>query len=121
MLLLKSVLCVGVALSVLLYGWAEYLEPARSKVWVDPSPVRTTEVFRPTPAPPITDLETLSPAKEAATDENEKLANAATPVEAAKLRRAKVRKQKVYVARRATAPRDSFAYFRTQPFFFGWR
>ena len=121
MLLFKSALCVGVALSALLYGLSEYLEPTSSIVRTDPSTTRTIEVFRPTPAPPITELETTLPAKEAATPENEKLAKTVTPEKIAKLRRAKVPKQKVHVVRRATAPRDSFAHFRSQPTFLGWR
>jgi hypothetical protein len=120
--LLKFALCVGVALSALLYGWSEYLEPAASKVRTDPPPARNAEVFRPTPAPPIADLETPPPAEEAAMQvANEKPANVTTLATVAKVPRAKVRKHKVHVARRPPAPQDSLAYFRSPPFFFGWR
>jgi hypothetical protein len=118
LLLFKSSLCIGLALTVLLYGWSEYLEPSASKARTDPPPVvRTTEAFRPTPAPAVADLDPMPPAEAPAAQVKNEVA---VPATIAKAPRPKVRKQKAYVARPATAPHDTFA-FRSQPFFFGWR
>ena len=134
MLLFKSALWVGLGLFALLYTSSEYLVPTVSRTSADWHPARNIEVFRPTPPPPISELQPLPATQAAAIPiENEKLTEITKPVKIAKVAHvrarksnahiasAKIRKPKVYVARRATAPQRSFAYFRPQPFFFGWR
>jgi hypothetical protein len=115
--LLKYFLCVGTLLTLLLYGWGEYLEPPATKARGVPHLANTTEVFRPTPAPPIVEAE-QPPSAEASGPAVE----IQKPTETAKVARAKPKKQKVWVARRRAPPQDSLAYALPRPFsFFDWR
>ena len=115
--LLKYFLSISALLSLLLYGWSEYLEPPVAKTRAVPAAANTAETFRPTPAPPIVEaeqppsVETSSPAAV----EVQKL------TKTAKVQRAKPKKQRVRVARRRAMPQDSFAYAPPRPLFFDWR
>jgi hypothetical protein len=115
--LLKYFLCVGTLLTLLLYGWGEYLQPPATKARGVPHLASTTEVFRPTPAPPIVEAE-QPPSAEATGPAVE----FQKPSKTAKVARGKPKKQKVWVARRRAPPQDSFAYAPPRPFsFFDWR
>jgi hypothetical protein len=117
--LLKYFLCVGTLLTLLLYGWGEYLEPPATKVRGVPHLANTTGVFRPTPAPPIVEAE-QPPSAEAPVPAVAVEFQKST--QTAKVARGKPKKQKVWVARRRAPPQDSFAYAPPRPFsFFDWR
>ena len=55
--LLKYFLVTGTLLSLLLCAWSEYLTPSETEIQRAAAPAKTVEVFRPTPAPPITEAE----------------------------------------------------------------
>jgi hypothetical protein len=113
--LLKYFLCAGTLLTLLLYGWGEYLKPAATKTREVPHLAHTAEVFRPTPAPPIVEAD-----QQQSTEASGPAVETDKPTKTAKVARAKPKKQKVRVARRH--PQDSFAYVSPRPFsFFDWR
>lgn len=112
--LLKYILYVGSALSLLLFAWSVYLEPPAAKVQADPPSVKSPEVFRPTPAPPIVEAE-----QQPVGETPELSAMNGRSSEAVKIARAKQKKRRTQVARRPAAP--SFAYVPQRPFFFDWR
>jgi hypothetical protein len=113
--LLQYLLYVGSALSVLLFAWSVYLEPPAAKVQTGLPSMKSPEVFRPTPAPPITELEL------AVGTTPEPLTANSRSSESAKLARAKQKKRRTQVVQRPVAPDRSFAYFPQRPFFFDWR
>ena len=116
MLLFKYFLYVGSPLSLLLFAWSVYLEPPAAKVQASPPSVKSPDVFRPTPAPPIVEAE-QQPVGE--TPELS-MANAKSN-DSAKIARTKQKKRRTQVARRPATPDRSFAYFPQRPFFFEWR
>jgi hypothetical protein len=117
--LFKYFLCAGTLLTLLLYGWGEYLKPAATKTRGVPDLAHTAEVFRPTPAPPIVEDDQLR-STEASGPAAEPAVETDKPTKTAKAARGKPKKQKVRVARRH--PQDSVAYFSPRPFsFFDWR
>jgi hypothetical protein len=115
--LLRYFLSVGTLLSLLVYGWSEYIEPPAAKTRGAPAAAKAVEIFRPTPAPPIVDAEQPSSAETA----GPAAADSQRPVEIAKVQRAKPKKQRVWIARRRATPRDTFAYAPPRPFFFDLR
>src|SRR5258705_13047642 len=108
--ILKSFLFVGPLVSLLLFGWSAYLEPAGRPIQAVVQPANNAEVFQPTPAPPLAEAE-ASPAVESPAlnvrDEPPK----SKPVHLKKPKVARAPKR---------GPLNSFAY-APQPFFFGWR
>jgi hypothetical protein len=114
--LLKYFLSIGTLLSLLLYGWSEYLEPPVTKTQAGPA-AKAGEVFRPTPAPPIVKTE-QPPSVETSSSAAIEVQNLAITTQ---IQRAKPKKQRVRVARRRATPQDSFAYAPPRPWFFDWR
>jgi len=116
MLIFKYFLYVGSLLSVLLFAWSVYLEPPAAKVQASSPSVKSPDVFRPTPAPPIVEVD------QRPVGETPELSTAnARSNEGAKIARAKQKKRRTQMARRPAAPDRSFAYFPQRPFFFDWR
>jgi hypothetical protein len=127
--ILKYFLFVGPALTVALWAWAASLEPVpTSQPASQPTPAQAVaevavrpEPFRPTPAPPLAELEPAAPAVEPAAQP------AAAPEPAAAAPEPAVRKaerhspkiRKTAKVRRGPPPSESYAY-SPQPFFFGW-
>ncbi len=116
MLVLKYFFYVGTLLSVLLYGWSEYLQPAGTKTQAAPSPAKIVVVFRPTPAPPVAEAE-HRPSGRA----SEPPVVNETPNKAAAAAPAKSKKRKTQVARQRATAQRSFAYIPPRSFFFGQR
>jgi len=114
--LLKYFLSIGTLLSLLLYGWSEYLEAPVAKPQAGPA-ANAPEVFRPTSAPPIVETD-QPPSAETSSDATVEVQKV---TRAAKVQRAKPKEQRVRMARRRATPQDSFAYAPPRPLFFNWR
>jgi hypothetical protein len=112
---LKYFLCVGPLLSILLFGWSEYLEPSGTRISVVLQPANTVEAFRPTPAPPIVESESPLSLESLPPSEIQK------STKPSKIARAHPRKAKTKVASERERPRDSFAYKPAESFFLSWR
>src|SRR5262245_48647988 len=108
----KYFLYVGPLLSLLLFAWSVHLEPPTNKAQTTPPPVKLPEVFRPTPAPPIVEVQQLAVGGTLVPSKAHSRSN-----ERAKMARAKQKKPRTQVARRPAAPDRSFAYFPQSPFF----
>jgi hypothetical protein len=123
MLILKYFLVVGAVLSSLMFAWSAYLKPTRMPDRPAAQVAKTEEVFRPTPAPPLTERPPLAEqnavaAPTPAMAEREPSTVQPQPVKTA---RAHPRKPKRTIARPRNAPDNSYAYAPVQPFLFGWR
>jgi hypothetical protein len=118
--ILKFFLFVGPALTALLFAWSAYLEPEPKPAQAATEIVAAPEPFRPTPAPPVADLEPAAPAVEPAAQQP--AARESPPVfrEAAAKKGERTKSRKVAKARRNPPATESYAY-SPQPFFFGWR
>jgi hypothetical protein len=120
----KYFLWAGPWVSLLLFGWSEYLEPAGSRAQGVPQPPKTVEVFRPTPAPPIVESGPPLPLQSSPSAEIEK---SMKPSKIARVHPHKVKTKVARVPREREMPRDSFAFTPThpftpaQPFFLSWR
>ena len=116
--LLKYFLVIGTLLSLLLCAWSEYLTPPEAEIQRTTAPAKTVEVFRPTPAPPITEAE-----RPAFAEASEPPVISGEGKGAHQAASAKPRRSKAQAAHRRAAHRDSFAYaYLPRPqLFFGWR
>ena len=115
--LLKYFLFVGSLLSLLLFAWSVYLEPPTNKAQATPPPLKLPEVFRPTPAPPIVEVQQLAVGGTLVPSRARSRSNQVAKVAPATQKK----KQRIQMARPRAAPNRSFAYFPQSPFFFGWR
>src|SRR6185369_4245228 len=117
MLFLKYLVCVGTALAALLYGCCEYLGPAAAPARAGLSRMRSAEVFRPTPAPPIVAVEQMQP-MEAAAEMVEQNQFSKSHPQTTEQGRAQVHKHKTRVATaRQQFAVNSYAYGRSEQSF----
>jgi hypothetical protein len=113
----KYFLYVGTLLSLLLFAWSVYLEPPTNKAQAIPPPVKLPGVFRPTPAPPIVEVQQLAVGGALVPSRARSRSNQVAKGAPATQRK----KQRIQMARPRAAPDRSFAYFPQSTFFFGWR
>jgi hypothetical protein len=115
---LKYFLLIGPVLSLLLFAWSAYLGPMGGPITV--AQPDGYVVFRPTPPPPLAELQ---PTPEPATIEMPQVAVASTAAPTAsaptKTAQAQRRKAKSRVVRRSQPPIDAFAF--APGGFFDWR
>lgn len=118
--ILKFFLFVGPTLTALLFAWSAYLEPEPKPAQPATQIVAAPEPFRPTPAPPVAELEPAAAAEEPAAQEPS--AREIPPVlrQAASKKAQSVKSRKVAKIRRNRPATESYA-FSPQPFFFGWQ
>src|SRR5947207_3277937 len=104
MLILRYFLIVGPVLSALMFAWSAYLAPASLPERPTAQVAKANEVFRPTPAPPLTEQNAVA-APAPATAERAPDNVQPPPVKTARVH---PRKPKKTIARPRTAPDNSY-------------